>query len=102
MKYVISWTPRRGGSAAENEASAARGLEITRNWTPPPGITIHQFVLRIDGQGGFAVADSDHPADIARDLLKFSGVDEYTVYPVIDFDEGVRVAGEAVEFLKSI
>jgi hypothetical protein len=35
-------------------------------------------------------------------ILKFSSVFEYTVYPVIDFDEGLRVAGEAVEFLKSI
>jgi hypothetical protein len=58
--------------------------------------------LRIDGQGGFAVAETDDPADILRDLLKFSGVDEYTVYPVIDFDKGVQAAGEALEFLKSI
>jgi hypothetical protein len=102
MKYVISWKPRAGGSAAENEASAARALEITSKWTPSPGTTIHQFVLRIDGQGGFAVGESDDPDDIARTLLKFSSVFEYTVYPVIDFDAGLRVAGEAIEFLKSI
>ena len=28
MKYVTTWKPRSGGSAAENEASAARLLEM--------------------------------------------------------------------------
>jgi Domain of unknown function (DUF3303) len=62
MKYVITWKPRYGGSAAENEASVVRALEVYSKWTPAPDVTIHQFVLRADGEGGFAVTESDNPA----------------------------------------
>lgn len=102
MKYVVAWKPRAGGSAAENEASAARALEITSKWTPSPSTTIQQFVLRVDGEGGFAVVESDNPADIAATTFKFTPVYEYALYPVVDVDEGLRVAGEAVEFRKSL
>jgi Protein of unknown function (DUF3303) len=102
MKYVVAWKPRTGGSAAENEASGARALQIVSKWTPSPDTTIHQFVFRVDGEGGFAVVESDNPADIAGTIGKFASVAEYTVYPVLDSDEGLRVANESLEFLKSI
>src|ERR1039457_1144383 len=72
MKYVLTWTPRAGGSALENEASSFRFLELMRNWTPSPDSTIHQFVLRVDGDGGFAVAESDCASAVASTLYKFS------------------------------
>jgi hypothetical protein len=59
---------------------------------PSPGTTIHQFVVRIDGQGGFAVVESDNPDDLAETIFKFATVLEYTVYPVIDVYEALRVA----------
>jgi hypothetical protein len=51
MKYVVAWKPRYGGSAAENEAGAARLLEIFSKWAPSSDTTFHQFVARIDGEG---------------------------------------------------
>jgi hypothetical protein len=102
MKYVVAWKLRAGGSAAENEASAARALEITSKWSPSPDTTIHQFVLRVDGEGGFAVVESDNAADIAATTFKFGSVFEYALYPVVDVEEGLRMAREAVEFRRSI
>lgn len=102
MKYVTTWKPRFGGSAAENEATAARLLELYSKWTPPSDITIHQFVLRIDGDGAFLVTESDDPAAAAREIAKFSPLLEYTVYPVVDVAEGAAAAAEAVEWRKSI
>lgn len=102
MKYIVAWKPRLGGSAAENEASGARALQIISKWTPSPDTTIHQFVLRVDGQGGFAVVESDNPADIAGTIAKFASVAEYEVHPVLDFEEGLRVMNESLEFFKSI
>jgi hypothetical protein len=92
VKYVVSWKPRAGGSVAENEAAIVRVLKTTSRWTPSPGTTIHQFVVRIDGEGGFAVVESDNPADIAATIFKFAAVLEPTVYPVIDVDEALRAA----------
>lgn len=102
MKYVITWTPRPGGSAIDNEASSFRFLELMRHWSPSPDSTIHQFVLRIDGDGGFAVLESDNAATVARTLYKFSPHFQYTTYPVVDFDEGRQIADEAEAFHKSV
>jgi hypothetical protein len=92
VKYVVSWKPRVGGSVAENEAGIIRVLKTTSRWTPSPGTTIHQFVVRIDGEGGFAVVETDNPADIAATIFKFAAVLEPMVYPVIDLDEALQAA----------
>jgi Protein of unknown function (DUF3303) len=102
MKYVATWKPRYGGSAAENEATAARLLEVFSKWTPPSDFTFHQFVLRVDGEGGFAVIEGDDPVSAARDIAKFAPFLEYTVYPVVDVAEGAAAAAEAIEWRKSI
>ena len=102
VKYVLTWKPRAGGSAAENEASTDRVLDIVSKWTPDPDVTIHQFVLRIDGEGGFAVVESDNPAGSLRAVAIFSPFSEYTVYPVIDFAEGIQAITDGVEWRKSI
>jgi hypothetical protein len=102
MKYVVAWKPRFGGSAAENEAAAARVLEVFSKWTPSSDVTIHQFVARIDGDGGFAVTEGDDPASVARDIFKFAPFLEYTIYPVLDIGEAAGLLAEAGEWRKSI
>jgi len=102
MKYVISWTPREGGSALDNESSSFRFLELLRNWRPKEGTTFHQYVLRIDGDGGFAIVETEDASALASTLYKFSPHFHYTVYPVVDIDEGRRLADEAETFHKSV
>jgi hypothetical protein len=102
VKYVIAWKPRLGGSAAENEAALARVLEVFSKWTPADDVTFHQFVLRVDGQGGFAVTEGDDPASGLRDVAKFLPFLEYAVYPVLDIGEGAGILAEGVEWRKSI
>jgi hypothetical protein len=102
MKFVITWTGGPGGSAAEDEASAARIMEVYSRWTPPADVTFHQFVIRSDGMGGFAVVESDNPSSLALDIFKFAPYFEYAVYPVLDIDEAVGLLNEAVEFRKSV
>lgn len=102
MKFVVTWKPRFGGSAAENEAGVARVLEVYGKWTPPADATFHQFVVRTDGEGGFAVLDAADPAGLALSIFKLTPFLEYAVYPVIDVDEAVGLLTEAVEFRTSI
>jgi hypothetical protein len=102
MKFVVSWTARAGGSAAENEASAARVLEVFSKWSVPSDQTFHQFVTRADGQGGFAVVETDNLAGVALSSFKFSPYLETAVYPVLDIQEGTGLLAEAAEFRKSI
>jgi len=102
MKFVTTWKPRPGGSAAENEASAARLLEVYSKWAPDPDTTILQFVVRADGEGGFAVTEGDNLAAGALGIAKLAPFFEYTIYPVLDIEEAVGVFAEAVEWRKSI
>jgi hypothetical protein len=102
MKYVLSWTARQGGSAADNEASLKRGLDVFSKWSPAAGTTFHQFVGRVDGEGGFAVVETDDPRLILGDTAKFQPFFEFHVYPVVDVTEVAQAGGEAIEFRRSI
>jgi hypothetical protein len=102
MKYLVSWTYRLNGSAAENEESARRGLAVFSKWTPPESATYHQFLGRLDGAGGFAVVETDDPADIADMTSKFAFIAEYRVHPVTDIADAAQRLQESVEFRDSI
>jgi Protein of unknown function (DUF3303) len=102
MKFVVSITFRLNGSAAENEASTRRILDVYSKWTPPASMTFHQFVSRVDGGGGFAVVETDNPADLMETSGKFGPFAEYVIHPVVDIADGVRAAQEAIEFRESI
>jgi Protein of unknown function (DUF3303) len=102
MKYVMTWTTRFGGSAAENEAAARRGLEMFSKWQQPAGTTFHQFVGRVDGSGGFAVVETDNPADLLDGTGKFATLNEFQLYPVVDIADWLQSAQDGVEFRASI
>jgi hypothetical protein len=98
MKYVMTWTVRFSGSAEENEAAALRALELFSKWQQPAGTTFHQFVGRVDGTGGFAVVETDNPADLLDGTGKFGPLNEFQIYPVVDIADWVGAAQEGVEF----
>lgn len=102
MKYLVSWTYRLNGSAVENEESLRRGLAVFAKWTPPASTTYHQFVGRSDGMGGFAVVETDHPADLTDVTSKFAFLADYQIYPVVDIDKAAQSLQEGVEFRDSI
>ncbi len=102
MKYVVAWTYRLNGSAAENEESLRRGLAVFSKWTQPPGTTYHQFVGRMDGTGGFAVVETDNAADLTDTTSKFAFIADYQIYPVIDIAQAAQALQEGVEFRDSI
>ena len=102
MKYVMTWTPRLSGSTAENEAAVRRSLEVFSKWQIPASSTFHQFVSRIDGNGGFAVVETDNSADLLDGAAKFGPFNEFQLYPVVDMAEFTRAAQDGVEFRESI
>ena len=102
MKYVVSWTFRMNGSAAENEEAVRRGLAVFSKWTQPQSTTYHAFVSRVDGSGGFAVVETDNPADLADTTSKFGFIAEYQIHPVVDIDEAAQLLQQGVEFRDSI
>ena len=101
MKFIVTWTPRTGGSAADNEVAAKRGLELLGKWSPPGDVTFHQFVGRLDGNGGFAVTETDNPASLGEAAAKFGPYFEFHTYPVADMGEVATLTGEAVTWRES-
>jgi Protein of unknown function (DUF3303) len=102
MKYLISWTARAGGSAADNDATVKRSLAVFSKWSPPADATFHQFLARLDGTGGFAVVETDNPASVAEGPTKFGPYFEFDVTPVMDITEGAQLASEGAEFRDSV
>jgi hypothetical protein len=102
MKYVVSWTYQWNGSATENEVASRRALDVFAKWTPPAGLTFHQFVGRLDGSGGYAVVETDNPMDLADAPSKFGFFAEYQIHPVVDIAEAIDAFRQGVEFRESI
>jgi len=102
MKFIVTWTARDGGSGADNEASIKRNLQVFGKWSPPQGDVFHQFLTRLDGEGGYAVVETDNPLNILDSAAKFSPWFKFEVIPVVDIMEGTPVAAQAIEFRESI
>jgi hypothetical protein len=102
MKYVVSFTPRSGGSPADTETAAKRSMDVFSKWTPPDGLTFHHFLARLDTGGGYAVVETDNPLLVADGPAKFGPWFDFEVVPVVDVAEGMTVAQEAIDFRDSI
>ncbi len=98
MKYVVTWTPR----ANTTEESAARSLQVFGKWTPSEGAEFKEFLGRVDGQGGFAVVETDDPRLIAKDAATFTPWFDFNVHPVLEIADAAMIDAEAVELLASI
>jgi hypothetical protein len=100
MKFVITYTLRDGGSLAEREAAAKRGLQLLGKWQP--SIQFTEWVDRLDGEGGFVMFESDDAATIMKDVGIWAPMFRFELYPVMDALEGTSVQQEAVDFRDSI
>jgi hypothetical protein len=102
MKYVMAWTSRLGSSGKENEKAVERALELFSKWQPPAGTTFHQFVGRLDAEGGFAVVETDNPAELLESTAKFATFNVFQIYPVVDMAEWAQSLQKGIEFRDSI
>jgi hypothetical protein len=101
MKFVISMTFLRNGSATENKAAQVEMLELYSKWKQPAGTTFQQFVGRCDGAGAFAVIETDNAAELIDTTSKFGAFCDYEIYPVVEIAEAVQASQEAQAFLSS-
>jgi Protein of unknown function (DUF3303) len=99
MKFVVSMTFVRNGSATENKAAQRELVDLYSKWKPPAGTTFHQFVGRCDGAVGFAVIETDSPAELIDTTSKFGAFVDYQIYPVVEIADAVQASQEAASFL---
>jgi hypothetical protein len=98
MKYTITWETRPNIT----EESAARSLTVFSKWSPSHPEHFQAFLGRIDGNGGFAVVDTEDPNEIAKDTAPFTPWFEFHVYPCLDIADSAAINGEALAFLESV
>ena len=102
MKFVIAYTLRSGGSAADNVSGGEAAQKLLANWAPNPSATIHQWVQRCDANGGFAVLETDNAGDMLRDFATWNPWLEFQVYPVIDIVDATQITQEALNIARSV
>jgi uncharacterized protein DUF3303 len=101
-KYVVSWKVRSGGTAQQNHDDGKKLLDTFAKWQIPADQNFLQFLARADGQGGYAVVETDNPASLADAPAKFSTWLEFDIDPVIDIMDNVAVIAAGAEFRESI
>lgn len=85
MKYVIAWRRSRHGTRADYEAGQRRVADLLDTWKRPSGVLIHQFVLRAEDTGGYAVFETDDPASVEAATSAFAGFN-FHIDRVLDID----------------
>ena len=101
MKYVVSMTFLKNGSAEENKAANRELLNLYSKWEPPAGTTIHQFLGRCDGRGAISIMETDNPGDLIDTASTFGAFVEYDVLPVVEIADAVKAAQEAQSFIEA-
>jgi hypothetical protein len=102
MKFVIAYTSQAGGSAEDNVKSAEAAQKLLANWIPSPSGVIHQWVSRVDGNGGFSVIETDNAADLLKDLSTWSPWLRFEVFPVLDIADAAGATQEAINTAASV
>lgn len=98
MKYVITWEARPNLT----EEAAKRSLLVFSKWAPAHPEHFHSFLGRIDGNGGFAVTETDDASEVLRDLAPFTAWFDFRVHPCLDIADQAAINGEAMAFLDSV
>ncbi|HWA66171.1 MAG TPA: DUF3303 family protein [Mycobacteriales bacterium] len=96
-KFLITWKIREGLSAQQNHDDLKTMLSTFGKWEQPADQTFHQWVLRLDGNGGAAIVETDDIAGLGRAPQLFAPWLSYEIHPVIDIADGAAMAHEAVQ-----
>lgn len=98
MKYAVTWELRPNVT----EEAAKRSLQVFSKWSPTHPEHFRDFLGRLDGNGGFAVVETDDATEIAKDTAPFTPWFEFSVYPCLEIADLAALQGEALAFVESI
>jgi Protein of unknown function (DUF3303) len=100
MKFVLEYSNRDDGSVAEREQAEKRAMRLLSKFEPQ--VQISEWVNRLDGDGGFAVFESDDAAQILHDLAIWAPLLQFRLHPVIDSISSAAPIQEAIDFRDSV
>src|ERR1700759_5040076 len=100
-KYVLTWKYAQGTALAKHEDVKSL-LAAFGKWEEPINQSWLEFVHRVDGQGGLAVIETDNPAGLLGEVVKFMTWAEFEVIPVLDVAISVPLVQRGVEYRESV
>lgn len=101
-KYLMSWKTRAAGTAQQNHDDGKSILDAFAKWQIPAGQNYKEFLSRVDGEGGFAVIETDNQAGLLDGVSKFLTWLEFDIVPVVDIMDAVPVLAAGAEYRESI
>jgi hypothetical protein len=96
----MTWWERPGGSHKDYEAAQKRVLGVFQKWQMPKSLTFHQFPVRVGEFGGYAVIETEKPADLHKLTTAFA-VFQFRIEPVLDVMDAVAAESEAIAWRDS-
>lgn len=102
MKFVLAYTLRDGGSVEDRVEGAEAAQKLLSNWAPSDAATIHEWVTRCDGNGGFSVVETDNSSELLKDLNTWTPWLDFQVFPVVDIAEASALQQQAIATAKSV
>jgi uncharacterized protein DUF3303 len=101
-KYVVSWKLRLNGTAQQNHEDGKKLLDTFAKWQTPADQNFLQFLARTDGEGGYAIIETDNPTGLTDAPSKFGPWLQFEITPVIDIMDNVGVVAAGANFRESI
>ena len=95
MLFQASWTRRDSGATEDGDR---RVLAILEKFEVPEGVTVHSWVERVDGTGGFGLLEADDPQALAAGFPIFSPYFAFEAVPVVQHADAVAALAAAVQF----
>ena len=86
----------------QTEEGEKRSLSVFAEWKPPEGFEFQGFYAYADGRGGVAIVEAENEQAIARALAPWTPWLSFNVRPILDIEEGVAIAQEAIAFRDSV
>ena len=77
------------------EGAQQRVLGVFQKWEWPASLRVHQFLVRVGEFGGYAVIETNQPADIHR-LSTVFAVFRFRLEPVMEVGEAVATETAAM------
>jgi hypothetical protein len=99
MLFQALWTRRDSGA---NEDADKRVLAILEKFVVPDSVTIHSWVERVDGTGGFGLLEADDPQALAAGFPIFTPYFSFEAIPVIQHADSVAALQAAVAFREGL
>ena len=96
MRFLIRWEWTESTSDEEQ----AKALATFAAWTPP--IELSEWSGFGDSNGGFAIAETDNPDDLARVTAPWTPWLRFSVRAIHPIDQTAAIMQEAIEFRRTV